>query len=301
MYLLKNLFATSLACIVFFMLGIGYGFGDSSSSDDSTSSNDRKQLPLWELDVAAIAARLPHYMGSDEYESYHYILPYLIYRGDVLRADRQGVRGILFESKRFETSLSAWGNPPVPEDNDAREGMPELDAVGELGPALRYYIYERGWLDHLYLQVAVRGTISFDFNGGLDIGMAYEGWHGSLDLNYQNKSLFKDHDLSLYFKASLHFADSLYNDYFYGVESQYATAERERYDADAGYGGFSLSSSLYKRLTSRLSVGCYARWNNLNGAVFEDSPLVRDKNNYSFGSMLVWRAAESSEPAWGTR
>jgi outer membrane scaffolding protein for murein synthesis (MipA/OmpV family) len=266
-------------------------------AEDTLRVKSAGQDPLWELGVAAVGARLPHYIGSDEYENYAYPVPYFIYRGEFLRAERDGLRGIFYKGEKFETSLSAWGNPPVPDDNDARQGMEELDAVGEIGPAVRYYFYRRGWRDHLYLQAALRTAFSFGFNGGLDIDTDYQGLNGGLVLSYQNKSAFEAHDLSIFFKAGLNFADDTYNNYFYGVERRYATARRARYEADAGYAGFSLSSSLYKRLTPRLAVGCYARWNNLDGAVFEDSPLVRDKNTYAVGATVVWKITESSKPA----
>ena len=247
--------------------------------------------------MTAVAARLPHYIGSDEYKNYLYPLPYVIYRGKFLRADREGVRGIFYKGEKFETSLSLWGNPPVSDENEARQGMPELDAIGEIGPALRYYFFRHGWQDHLYLQVAWRTAFSFEFNGGLDVDMDYQGWQSSVDLSYQNKTLFEFRKLSIYVKGGLHFADSKYNDYFYGVPSQYATFSRPTYKADGGYAGFSISGSFLKELTPRLSIGGYVRWNNLNGAAFENSALVREKNNYAIGALVVWKLVESSKPA----
>lgn len=289
MLALKTVLKWQFILVTLILMGTGLALSDTEV--------DKKPLPLWEIGATGVAARLPHYAGSDEYKDYIYPFPYFIYRGELLRADREGVRGIFYKGKKFETSLSFWGNPPVSDDNDARRGMPELDAIGELGPALRYTFFKDGWKDHLYLQAALRTAWSFGFNGGADIDMDYQGWHGGIDLKYQNHALFMDQKLSIYLKAGLHFADSIYNDYFYGVGTQYATAARSAYEADAGYAGFSLSSSLFKRLTDKLAIGCYARWNNINGAVFEDSPLVREHNNYAVGSLIVWKIAASSKPA----
>jgi outer membrane scaffolding protein for murein synthesis (MipA/OmpV family) len=270
--------------------------GHASSENTFLIDTDDRQA-LWEFGVAGVAARLPHYIGSDEYKNYLYPLPYFIYRGNILRADREGVRGIFYKGEKSEISISLWGNPPVSDENEARQGMPELDAIGEIGPAFRYYFYRRGWQDYLYLQVACRPAFSFGFNGGLDIDMDYQGWHSSVDLSYHKKIMIEDRKLSIYVKGGLQFADSRYNNYFYGVSSQYATSLREPYEADGGYAGFSLSSSLLREMTSRFSIGCYVRWNNLDGAAFEDSALVRDKNNYAVGALLVWKLAESSKPA----
>ncbi|MEJ2156083.1 MAG: MipA/OmpV family protein [Desulfobacteraceae bacterium] len=280
----------ALLLLVLLSAGSGGAYGDNGAGapiDDPP--------PLWELGVMAAAARLPHYIGSDEYENYLYPLPYVIYRGEFLRADRDGVRGIFYRGEKFETNLSFWGNPPVPDDNEARQGMPELDAIGEAGPALRYYFYRRSWKDHLFVQAAWRAAVSFDFDSGVDAD--YQGWNGGFHMNYQNKSSFEDQNLSLYFKAGVNFADSLYHNYFYGVPARFATPTRTAYQSDGGYSGLSVSTSLYKELTPVFSVGFYARWNNVSGAVFEESPLVRDTNNYAVGCLAVWKLAKSSKPA----
>jgi outer membrane scaffolding protein for murein synthesis (MipA/OmpV family) len=292
MHLLKKAFYWSLFLSTLLFPTIGHPSGDNGSF---TEPDDRP--PLWEFGVSGVGARLPHYIGSDEYKNYLYPLPYVIYRGKILRADREGVRGIFYKGEKFETSLSLWGNPPVSDDNEARQGMPKLDAIGEIGPALRYYFFRHGWQEHLLLQVAWRTAFSFQFNGGLDMDVDYQGWHSSIDLSYHKKRLIEDRKLSIYIKGGLHFADSRYNNYFYGVPSQYATPPREPYEADGGYAGFSLSSSIFREMTSKISVGCYVRWNNLDGAAFEDSALVREKNNYAVGALVVWKLAESSKPA----
>lgn len=279
----------NLVLCLFMLVITGNALGDTDTKDDP--------LPLWEVGVAAVGARLPHYIGSDEYNNYFYPVPYFIYRGDILRSDRDGVRGIFYKGEKFETSLSFWGNPPVSDDNGAREGMPELDAIAEAGPALKYFFYRHKQLDHLYLQTAVLAAWSVGFPGGLDIDMAHEGWHGRLGLYYQNKSLLEAHKLSFYLNTGVHYADSEYNDYFYSVDDRYVTADRAAYDAEGGYAGFSVSGSLYQWLTDRIGYGLYARWNNIDGAVFEDSSLVREENNYAIGCTLTWKMAVSKSPA----
>src|SRR5919108_4076162 len=93
--------------------------------------------PQWEIGAGAAAVTLPDYRGSDESRGYLLPVPYVIYRGERLRVDRQGVRGIFFESDRVELNLSLNATPPVDsEDNRAREGMPELDPTFEIGPRL---------------------------------------------------------------------------------------------------------------------------------------------------------------------
>ena len=173
--------------------------------------------------------------------------------------------------------------------------MPELDAIGEIGPALRYYFFRDSWRDHLYLQCAWRAVFSLDFESGVDA--EYQGWRSDIGLNYQNKSLLEDEGISLFLRYRLHFSDSQYHRYFYEVPSQFATSRRAAYEADGGYAGFSLSGSIFKDFTRKFSMGIYARWDNLDGAVFEDSPLVREKNNYTVGCIAIWELARSKKPA----
>ena len=54
--------------------------------------------PLWELGIGAAAVRLPDYRGSDQAHSYLLPLPYVVYRGKILRADRDGARALLLET-----------------------------------------------------------------------------------------------------------------------------------------------------------------------------------------------------------
>jgi len=271
-------------------IGIGLARGD-----DASLSVDIDHKPLWEIGVSVIAAILPHYIGSDEYQNYIFPFPYIIYRGEIFKSDRDGLRGLFFKGERFESDISLWGYPPVADDNEARKDMPELDSMVEIGPAIRYYFHRRKELDHLYLQASWRGAVSIGFRGGLDVDSAYQGQRISLDLKFKNKSFFETNALSLYVTAGINFADETLNGYFYDVQTEFIASDRNRYDADAGYGGFYLSSSVYKELTPRIEIGGYARWYNINGAVFEDSPLVRTHNNFSVGCVLVYKFAVSKE------
>src|SRR6185503_20986565 len=95
--------------------------------------------PLWELGGGATAFRLPDYRGSDESRNYLYPIPYFVYRGHLLRVDRQGARAVLVEANRLEIDLSASATPPVDsEKNKARQGMPGLDPTVEIGPQVNY-------------------------------------------------------------------------------------------------------------------------------------------------------------------
>src|SRR5208282_2019766 len=91
--------------------------------------------PLWEAGLGLGVFSFPAYRGSDKVENYVLPVPYLDYRGDFFKADRNGVRGDFFDSDRLEISISAAASPPTRSDDvPLREGMPDLKATAELGP-----------------------------------------------------------------------------------------------------------------------------------------------------------------------
>jgi outer membrane scaffolding protein for murein synthesis (MipA/OmpV family) len=101
--------------------------------------------------------------------------------------------------------------------------------------------------------------------------------------------------LTIYASTGISYADDILNGYFYSVQSEFVTPDRDQYRAGAGYAGFHLTGAISKDLSERWAIGAYFRWRNINGAVFEDSPLVRTSNNYYASVALVWKFARSKE------
>ena len=77
-----------------------------------------QDLPLWELGGGATVLRVPDYRGSEQVSNYIFPLPWLVYRGEIMRADREGVRASFFDSDRVELSLSLSASVPVDSDNN---------------------------------------------------------------------------------------------------------------------------------------------------------------------------------------
>jgi MipA family protein len=255
------------------------------------SEPNTEDLPLWEYGIAGLAARLPQYRGSDEYSNYIFAVPYVIYRGELVKADRDGIRGIFWRNEKFETDISFSGNPPVSGANNAREGMPALDSIVEIGPALRYYFYEFNERNSFYLQGNVRMAFSIGFDNGISTGR--EGYISDLALVYRNSRLFATSNIRFDISTGIQFSDSDLNSYFYEVSPEFATSERPAYQAKAGYSGAQISGSIVKQLTSTVSLILYGRLININGAVFEDSPLVKTQENYVLSCMLTYKIGES--------
>ncbi len=176
--------------------------------------------------------------------------------------------------------------------------MPELGAVLEVGPGVKFWISRRDALNPFYVRMGVRACISAD-PGDFDIG--YEGLRGDVRLIYRNETWLENLGIRVGGSVGVDAADRDYNTFVYDVDPLYATPERPAYEADGGYSGFSLSFNAVKDLTRRLAVGAYYRWDNISGAVYEDSPLIRDENNHVFGAAVIWRIFESKRTSsYGT-
>lgn len=235
------------------------------------------EQPLWELGLGAAGLVVPHYRGSDQ--NHHWLLPvpFGVYRGDILRATRDGARAVLLETERFDFDISVSANPPTrSSDNGARSGMPDLDAAAEIGPNLKLKLaHGAGWA--LQLQLPLRAVFA------LGSGVQGIGWTASpaLDLDLE----LRGWDVGL--RAEGLVASRDYHAHYYGVAPAYATADRPAYAAPGGRAGWSLRLGASRRI-GRLWVGSFVRADSLAGAAFEASPLVRQRENLSVGLALSW-------------
>ena len=72
----------------------------------ATPASAAVERPLWELGLGVGAVSFPDYRGSKNQAAYVLPAPYLVYRGKIFKADRSGVRGVLFDSDRVQLNLS---------------------------------------------------------------------------------------------------------------------------------------------------------------------------------------------------
>ena len=246
--------------------------------------------PKWELGFGGTAFTLPDYRGSDERRGYVFPLPFLVYRGEKVRVDRQGVRGIFFESDRVQFDVSLYGTPPVDSSrNEARQGMPDLDPTLEIGPLVNVNLWrDRLASEGLDLRLPMRYVIATDFSHAQSAGWVFSP------------------NLALNLRPDLHgrwnfglttgpiFATSKYHAYYYGVDPQFATPQRAAYSATGGYSGWMGLASLSRRY-QKLWVGAFARYDALRGAAFEDSPLMRRNASWMAGIAAAWIITESDQ------
>ena len=121
-----------------------------------------------------------------------------------------------------------------------------------------------------------------------DIGFVF---HPKLNMDITDLPGLPDWNLGML--AGPLFGDKRQNAYYYDVAPQYATAARPTYESKPGYAGMQYLVALSKRFP-KYWVGSFIRYDNLNGAVFEDSPLVRQKDYFAAGVTITWIIGESS-------
>ena len=73
--------------------------------------------------------------------------------------------------------------------------------------------------------------------------------------------------------------------------------ERPAFQATGGYSGTRLMATLGHNLTRNWLIGGFLRYDNLNGAAFEESPLVKTEHSWMAGIALTWVFSQSDRPA----
>lgn len=252
-----------------------------------------EQRPLWELGLGVTGLYLPDYRGANQGRGYVFPLPYAAYRGEFFRVDREGIRSIFLDTDRVQLDVSVFGTPPVDSSkNQARQGMPDLDATLEVGPVLEITLARDRRIDYNYrlrLRLPARAVFPTDITH-----WSYAGWvfypHLALDLRPE----FLDGRWNVGLSAGPLYATQKYNAYFYTVAPQFATPDRPAYQAPGGYSGWVGFASISRRF-DKIWVGAYVRYDTLNGATFEASPLVKRDYAVSAGIGIAWVFAHSKQ------
>lgn len=244
----------------------------------------RADQPLWELGAGIGGLQLPHYRGAAEHSAWVLPIPYFVYRGKILRADRGGTRAVLFDSDRVDVDLSLTASAPArSEDNVARRDMPDLKGQIEFGPKVNLRL-ARGTDWRLDLRLPLRAVatlekrphnIGANFSPVLNLDARMQGFNVGL-------------------QAGPIWGDRKLHAYTYDVAPAYVTADRPAYRAAGGYAGWQATAAVSRRI-GRWWGAAYVRGDSVAGAVFEPSPLVKRSANVSAGFALSYVFATSSE------
>lgn len=273
---MKRLLGFSLACV-----------GALAQAGDSPP--ERPDLPLWELGLATGVLSQQAYPGSDEQVRRLPVLPYVIYRGKVLRADDEGAGLRAIRTEGFELDVSFAGSlSSGGKSLQAREGMPRLPTLVEFGPVARWFLNGRDASDRLSFELPLRGVFE-----ARDLrrhrGMSLEP---ELSLDRRGKGGW-GYGLS----AGLLFGDSRLGSTYYAVAPGEALPDRRAYEAKAGLIAWRLKSGVSRQLTPELRLFAFGRIDSVAGAANRASPLVRQTTGASLAIGLTYTLMRSTSRA----
>lgn len=245
--------------------------------------------PRWELGALAFGVSQTAYPGSDQQVRRALAVPYFIYRGRFLRADRDtaGLRAV--KTQRFELDLGFAGAFAARSDRiEARSGMPDLGTLVEFGPRLKWKLHEGGAGSRWQLELPLRGVYD------LDDGAAYRGLAFEPELAYENRQ-----PGAWRYGASVSaiLADERLARTFYAVDPAFARPGRPAYAARSGLVAWRLSFSASRSLGPDWRVFGFGRIESLSGAANEASPLVRRTHGASAGLGLAYTWMRSQRGA----
>jgi len=258
----------------------------ASLSDASPVSTAPSGAPLWEIGGFALGVSQQAYPGADQQVDRLLPLPFVIYRGRFLRADREttGLRAIKTPQYELDFGLAASFAARSTEI-DARRGMPELGTLIEFGPRLKINLGEGPGGGRWRLDLPVRGVFDLS-DGGAHRGVAFEPrllWQQRVSPQFA-------------YTASLGaiVGDKPLARTFYGVDNAYALVGRPAYTAEGGLMAWRLATSLNYSLTPQWRLFGFGRVDTVAGAANEDSPLVRQTTGVSagFGVFYIWLRSE---------
>ncbi|HEY8609073.1 MAG TPA: MipA/OmpV family protein [Noviherbaspirillum sp.] len=246
--------------------------------------------PRWEVGFGVGAVSIPDYRGAENRSGYLLPVPYFVYRGDVLQADRGGVRAALLDRGNVQLNLSLNGSVPVSaDDNPQRRGMPDLRPAVEIGPTADIRLWQA--VDRksaLSLRLPLRAAVT------VESSPRHVGWLFAPGLSFTTDAPAGLRGWKLGVQGGPLYADSDYSSYFYGVRPDQVAAGRPAYDAPGGFAGTQFTATLSRRF-ARYWIGGFLRHDSLRGAAFRDSPLVRQRDGVSVGLAVAWIFGASSE------
>ena len=249
------------------------------TASPGNASADKAQ---WELGIGITAMDIPLYPGSSQNKTYVFPIPHILYRSEKLEIDN-GLEATFLKTERVRFNISADLAVPVnSRDSTAREGMPDLDLVIQVGPSLEITLAGgRFKPSHLRLELPVRAAIATDLSFADQVGWVFEP-----RLTYETRRPHKT-GFAFLISGGLRFSDQELHQYYYGVPAEFATPERPQFTSDAGYSGL-FADYIANWRTENLIYFALLRYQNLSGAAYEDSPLVEQKDYFLVGVGVTW-------------
>ena len=250
------------------------------------------EKPVWELGLGLASFRGFDYPASADTNNVSIVLPFFIYRDEIVRVAGRGVGAVAFESPRVKIDLSVGGSLNAESSgNSTRAGLPDLDFLFEFGPRLNVLLSKQNfdsgsratwrWLS------GARAAFSTDF-----VALDTRGFvlSSEVELNLRNV-LGSDFDFR--FNVGTEWATRRLQDFFYSVPAAFATPTRSAFSASSGYLGSAISFGFGYRVTPAIRIFASATYENFNGAANSNSPLFETDETTTLAFAVVWTAKSS--------
>jgi outer membrane scaffolding protein for murein synthesis (MipA/OmpV family) len=247
-------------------------------------------LPLWEAGAFAGTASAPSYPGSPDRSTRSLLLPYLVYRGEVLRMERGGIDARLLHTNALEFDVGFSASlPSSSQDSLTRQAMPDLGTLVEFGPRLKLTLARPAPGHRVRLELPLRTVLEVN-SGVRQQGVVFEP-----ELRYEARDIGAG--WSLRSSVSVILGDQKLNRYFYEVAPVYATATRPAYEARAGLIATRLTFDTTREINPDVRIFGQLRLESYAGAANQNSPLSVQSSGVSVGVGVAWTLGRSETRA----
>ena len=251
-----------------------------------------QELPLWELGAGLLPFRTNHYRGSPQSKTFYFPFPAYTVRSKNVEAENGYIRSHIARLRDdlvLDLSFNLGLNVNSKND-ELRHGMRSLDPTFEVGPILRYYMWKSQNETHfLNIEMPYRAVYATNLTY-----IDHVGYYSIPYLNLLSKGTPNTWGWTSEFSIGPQYGSSGFHNRFYAVDSQDANSSRERYHSGKGYSGTQFSATFSKRMKDVLLIPFF-RWDYLDGAVYNKSPLYKDPNYFFYGVAVVWFFTHSKE------
>ena len=246
------------------------------------------ERPLWELGIGVGGVYSQDYPGSNQGKFWVLPIPFAVYRGQVFKSDKEGgTRACWLHGQTWEFNISGAGSFPSSSSTGARQGMPDMEWLGEVGPAFSLRLFQTENKTQLRFNIPLRASGSTN--------LEHVAWRGfMLAPNLVFDLPLGPKQFNFFSSLGADFADRARMGYYYDVDQQYVTSTRGYYHAKAGFLRATLSTGLSYEIP-RWDMSLYAilSHDSYAGATNEGSPLMQQTQSWSGGLALTWRFASS--------
>jgi MipA family protein len=251
----------------------------TGSASVAHAQTEQSQILNSHWGLAAGTGWIQDYPGAAQGRMRYLALP--TFKGKVFSIDRQdGVKGEFIDDRIFKFAVSfSFLFPTSSSKMPVRSGMPGIDWVFQMGPELQIYLY-KSIMHTMYLRLPLRFIATTDFHHDFQ----YRQWNFSPSL--RNNFLLNGWG-EIMTRLEFDYASEAYNDLFYEVAPQYATASRPAYDARSGLLEWiiGVTYSYNEVFPWGFSVG--ANVYLLQASANKNSPLLVKQTNYSVLASVV--------------